>query len=306
MNNSYEHYKVFYYVARYQNISKAAKVLQSSQPNVTRTIKKLESTLNCELFIRTSSGVRLTKQGETLYKHVSEAYRQLSTGEAAIAAETNSAGQNISIGFSIGISNNIIELNIIPPIGMFNTDYPDTHLLIVNKPTPELISDVQEGVLDMAVITSSLVYSSEESKERIIFRFRDTIIAGNKYRDDFTEPVSFSYILDYPIIGFAKNTETYNLYDNVCAAKGYDYHVNIEVTNHDQALAFVQNNIGIGCIPEYMAAPAIKDGLVFEIKPTDRMPQRRVSILRNEFTGNKSAAILEDYIISYSKHEHMQ
>ena len=306
MNSSYEYYKVFYYVARYQNISKAAKVLQSSQPNVTRTIKKLESNLNCELFIRTNSGVLLTKQGETLYKHVSEAYRQLSIGEAEIASEVDNIKKSISIGFSIGISNNIIELNIIPAIGMFSTDYPDTHLLIVNKPTPDLISDVRKGILDMAVITSSIIHNSEESKERIIFRFRDTIIAGNKYKSAFTEPVSFSYILDYPIIGFAENTETYNLYDNICAAKGYDYHVNIEVTNHDQALAFVQNNIGLGCIPEYMAAPAIKEGSIFEVKTTDRMPQRRVSILRNEFTGNNSAAILEDYIINYSKHEHKQ
>ena len=300
MNYSYEYYRIFYYVARYLNLSKAAKVLSISQPNISRTIKKLESGLGCELFVRTNSGVLLTKQGETLYKHVREAHRELSVGEAEIIADMDSVKRNISIGFSIGISNNIIELNIIPPIGQFNRDYPETHLLIVNKPTPELISDVREGLLDMAIITSSIIQNPEALKERILLRFRDTVITGSKYRDAFRAPVSFSYILEFPIIGFARNTETYALYDHICAAKGYDYHVNIEVTNHDQALVFVQNNIGLGCIPEYMAEPAIKAGSVFMINTTDRLPQRRVSIFRNEQTGNIAAELLEDYIIKYS------
>ena len=40
---SYDYYRVFYYVARYGNVSKAAKLLLSNQPNLTRTIKKLEA-----------------------------------------------------------------------------------------------------------------------------------------------------------------------------------------------------------------------------------------------------------------------
>ena len=91
MNNSFEYYKVFYYVARYLNISKAAKVLSTGQPNVTRTIKKLESSLGCELFVRTNSGVILTKQGETLFQHIKEAFRQIDIGESKIEEETNTA-----------------------------------------------------------------------------------------------------------------------------------------------------------------------------------------------------------------------
>lgn len=35
MDISFEYYKIFYYVAKYENITKAAMVLKSSQPNVT-------------------------------------------------------------------------------------------------------------------------------------------------------------------------------------------------------------------------------------------------------------------------------
>ena len=43
MNISFEHYKIFYYVAKYKSISKAAQLLINNQPNLTRTIKNLEN-----------------------------------------------------------------------------------------------------------------------------------------------------------------------------------------------------------------------------------------------------------------------
>jgi DNA-binding transcriptional LysR family regulator len=299
MNNSFEYYKVFYYVARYLNISKAAKVLSTGQPNVTRTIKKLESSLGCELFVRTNSGVILTKQGETLFKHIKEAFRQIDIGESKIEEETNIAKRKISIGLSVAAPYKLINLFIIPAIGAYEQDYPQTHLQIVSKPTPELIADVTKGILDMAILTTSDYQPIVASQERIIMNFKDVIIAGNKFRDDFKEPVSMEYILRFPIIGFSRDTETFALYDHINASKGLDYHVDIEVPNYDQALAFVMNNIGLGCVPEELASSAIRGKDVFEIKTVDPLPERRLSVVKNEAFGNASAAILEDYIIKY-------
>ncbi|MDQ9824823.1 LysR family transcriptional regulator, partial [Acinetobacter sp. 163] len=41
-------------------------MLSISQPAVSQAVKHLESDLGCPLFVRTSKGVRLTKEGETL------------------------------------------------------------------------------------------------------------------------------------------------------------------------------------------------------------------------------------------------
>ena len=43
MNANFEYYKVFYYVSKYENLTKAASVLKTSQPAVTRTIHNLEN-----------------------------------------------------------------------------------------------------------------------------------------------------------------------------------------------------------------------------------------------------------------------
>ena len=55
MDTNFEHYKVFYYVAKYGNLTKAAAVLKTSQPAVTRTIHNLENILGCRLLDRKST-----------------------------------------------------------------------------------------------------------------------------------------------------------------------------------------------------------------------------------------------------------
>lgn len=54
---NYEYYKIFYYVGKYKSITKAAQMLYSSQPAVTRIIQKLENELECKLFVRSQAGM---------------------------------------------------------------------------------------------------------------------------------------------------------------------------------------------------------------------------------------------------------
>ena len=76
-----EYYKVFYYVAKYKNMTKAAAALMSNQPNVTRVMNLLEAQLGCRLIVRSNRGITLTAEGQQLYAHVSSAFEQIQMGE---------------------------------------------------------------------------------------------------------------------------------------------------------------------------------------------------------------------------------
>ena len=81
MNTNFEHYRIFYYVAKYGNLTKAATVLHTSQPSVTRTIHNLEKNLNCRLFERSKVGMKLTPEGEVFYEYIAAGCAQFFKGE---------------------------------------------------------------------------------------------------------------------------------------------------------------------------------------------------------------------------------
>ena len=85
MNITYDYYRIFYFVAKYQSFTKAASILLSNEPNISRSIRNLEHEFGVSLFIRSNRGVTLTPEGQKLYTRVAAAHHQLSSAEAELA-----------------------------------------------------------------------------------------------------------------------------------------------------------------------------------------------------------------------------
>ena len=68
MNVNLDYYKIFYYVAKYENFTRAAQALGNSQPNVTRAMNCLEQQINSTLFVRPNRGVQLVNCYGTTFR----------------------------------------------------------------------------------------------------------------------------------------------------------------------------------------------------------------------------------------------
>lgn len=120
MEITYDYYRIFYYVATYQSFSKAAKILMSNQPNITRFINNLENQLGCKLFVRSNRGVQLTQEGRKLYQHVSVAYQHLHMAEVELMNE-----QRMDQGYiTISASEIALHLLLLPVLEKFHKNYP--------------------------------------------------------------------------------------------------------------------------------------------------------------------------------------
>ena len=100
MGANYEYYRIFYYVAKYQSLTKAANILCSNQPNITRCMNKLEQELGCRLLLRSSQGVTLTPEGKRLYEHVAVACEHIRAAEKELSGSRSLETGSISIGAS--------------------------------------------------------------------------------------------------------------------------------------------------------------------------------------------------------------
>ena len=150
MNVNFEYYKIFYYVAKYENYTKAAHVLGSSQPNVTRAMNCLESETGCTLFIRTNRGVHLTPEGERLYVHVSAAMAQFQAAEDEMSANIGLEHGSISIG----ASETALNIYLLDKLKAFHMAYPGIRLKIYNHSTPQAVRAVRNGEIDFAIVTT--------------------------------------------------------------------------------------------------------------------------------------------------------
>ena len=81
MDINFELYKVFYYVGKTLSFSDASKILFISQSAVSQSVKVLEKKLNKSLFDRSTKKVKLTEEGEILFKHVESAVKLILKGQ---------------------------------------------------------------------------------------------------------------------------------------------------------------------------------------------------------------------------------
>ncbi len=127
----------FYFVAKYRNFTKAARVLGSNQPNITHTMNKLEDQLHCVLFIRSNRGVTLTP--EMLYIRISSAAVQIQDAEE----ELNASATFEHGAISISATETALNIYLSERLRDFHAQYPGIRLRISNHSTPQAIQAVK-------------------------------------------------------------------------------------------------------------------------------------------------------------------
>ncbi|WP_201331542.1 LysR family transcriptional regulator, partial [Lactobacillus nasalidis] len=198
---TFNYYKVFYFAAFFKSFSKAAEVLYSNQPNVARSINRLESELGCKLFVRSNRGVTLTPEGEALYRHVAAAYDALSAGEKELAEM-----QGLKTGsVAIGASETALSLFLLDRIEQFHHKYPGVHLKIRNSQTLHTYHALENGQVDFAVITAPLDASKEFRKEAI-YQFQEVLIGGRQFDRYAGQKLSIQDLAKLPLIGLTKTS----------------------------------------------------------------------------------------------------
>ena len=148
MKQNFSFYYVFYVVAKNKNISKAAKELYISQPAISKSIAKLEASLDTTLFYRTSKGVSLTYEGEILYEHISSAFESISLGEDTLREISD---QNLG-QIRIGVSTTLCKFILLPYLKTFIEAYPKVKLSIECQSTFQTLQLLEENKLDIGLV----------------------------------------------------------------------------------------------------------------------------------------------------------
>lgn len=285
MNISLEYYKVFYHVAKYGNITLAAKELFISQPAVSQIIKQLETTLGSKVFYRTSKGVMLTPEGKVLYSYISQAYDFIKLGEKKFIELLDLEGGEIRIG----ASDMTLHFYLLPYLEKFHKLYPKIKVKVTNGPTPVTIDFLHSGKIDFGIV-SSPINDSNNLTIKPVCKIEDIFIASDKYKIYKNEILEFSQLETLPIICLEENTSSRRYVDEFLKLMDVTLSPEFELSTSDLIVQFAARDLGIGCVVRNFAEKNLADGSLFELKFKTSIPPRNICVINSDRTPISPAA----------------
>ena len=294
MNINYETYKIFYYVATNESISKASQKLLISQPAVTWHLKNLEANLGVTLFTRTKKGVKLTDEGSIFFEYIKNGIKSFTNGENML---TNL--KNLDYGtIRIGSSTTVCEHVLMPYLEKFHEKYPNIDIQIVNTLTEDLLKELRNGNLDMLLLNMPME-ESKDLKIQKVLDVQDIFVGNKKYYDLCNNGLNLEDLNNYPLLFQKAPSNTRKYLDNYLKNNNVILHPKTEIVSYNLIMEFVKSGFGIGYATKEFIQNELDNKNLYEIKVTPKVPKRYIGIVTlNQSIPNYSSKKLIDMILN--------
>ncbi len=296
MDINYELYKVFYFVAKTLSFSEASKKLYISQSAVSQSIKALEKKLNQHLFIRSTKRVKLTPEGEVLFKHIEPAINLITRGENQILdASTLNGGQ-----LRIGASDTICRYFLVPFLKDFHEHFPNVHIKVTNQTSARCVDLLENEQVDLIVTNFPNPRIHSISHVRKLKEFHDVFIANRHFEHLKGKDLSLEELLGYPILMLDKNSMTSEFLHSLFQQKQLDLVPEIELSSNDLLIDLARIGLGIAFIPDFCLPENDPD--LFILRTNERLPSRHLVVGYNSKAPlSEAAKFFVEHLVSASQ-----
>lgn len=243
--NRLKQLRAFCQAARTGSISHAAEALFLSQPSVSLQIQALEREFDTTLFERRGPAIKLTPDGELLYKlavPLVEGIDKLHETFAAHKGKLESGELNIAAGEST-------ILYILPePIKQFAELYPNIRLKLHNVTGRDGMAMLRKDEVDFAV--GSMLEVPDEISYRPMVTFNPTLITPIDHPLAQKKEVSLEDISPYGLILPPRHLSTWRIVDLIFRQNNVSYQVALEAGGWEVIKKYVELGLGISIVTD--------------------------------------------------------
>jgi DNA-binding transcriptional LysR family regulator len=285
------HLIYFEAVARHEHVSRAAIELAVAQPAITKQLKDLERELaGGKLFERVGRRLRLTETGRVLLAHTRTVLAQVDTLRAEMRERGGLGGGRVGIGAPPSIGERLLP----DVLRRFHRDHPNVELHVVEGDTGMLLSQLDTGSIDMAVVTMPLVQRGLSvtrlfSEDLVIVLPLDHPLAARpSLAIADLEPERF---LIHSPAGFVREATM-----QACRQAGFIPQIVLDSGSIELVLRLVAANLGVAIIPPV----ALTGAEPLAVRPLNNPPIRRTMGLatRDGRALTPAAARMRDEVIA--------
>lgn len=289
MEQNLSQYRIFYAVAKAGNISRAAKELYISQPAISKSISKLEDSLNTVLFTRNSRGVQLTDEGQVLFEHTRDAFEELAKGEQELKRI-----REFNMGhIRIGVSNTLCRFIMVKYLKGFIEQYPHIKITIESQPTTQTLSMLEQQRIDIGLVVEQK--SSRNMNFIPVMDIEDIFVATPSYLENLRlrEGADTDVFQSGNLMLLDKNNITRHYIDDYMTCNEIIANNLLEVTTMDLLIEFARIGLGIGCVIKEFVKEDLDSGRLVQLKLDTPIHKRNVGFL---WQSSRTSKALDTFI----------
>lgn len=231
--------KYFQTVAKLGNVSKAAEKLYVTQPNLSKSIAKLEEELGVPLFDHRKGKIVLNEYGRVFLASVEVAFHELENGKQTILRMYERNQHILRLGccvddFLSDLLHDFTEKY--PDVGLrqFSCSYEDVSNRILDQTADIIITNGQPE-------NENICYLELGRQEYVLLMSTDHPLAGRSgvYLDELRDE---KFICDSSRMNLSKLR-------SLCSARGFDPKVAYEVESSSLVFRLLELNSGVSFMP---------------------------------------------------------
>lgn len=247
--------KIFQTIAREQNITQSSRLLYMTPQGISKVIKKLENELECSLFIRTSSGMKLTESGRRFLSYADAAVAEYTQTKAEILRIEQRQRMTVDLLSAYGI------LRLVTPecITAFRTDHPD--ITLHYREYPDLVVDRFFAENEGNVAFSIGHFDPSLYEITPLDSFPVKLLVHESHPLSERNSVTVLDLKNQPLYIESSQFHIHHLITNACRAAGFEPDIVFETSGFSLCHKMVQQNKGISVSIDFISDDMSKNGL---------------------------------------------
>jgi len=283
--------RVFHAVAEAGSFTHAGEVLNLSQSSVSRQISALERSLNTALFHRHARGLKLTEQGELLYRTAREVFAKLAMVETLVAESRDRPKGPLRITTTVAFG----SIWLTERIREFIETYPEISVTLIV--TDEEL-DLSMGQADVGIRMTPPRQADLVQRHLITMHHR--AYASPAYLKRYGTPRSLEDLDGHRLIAYDETFHppftNINWLIEAGTRSGHSRQPVLRVNNIYAMFRAAAGGLGIAPLPDYMAKLALD---LEPVLPTLEGPTFDVYfVYPEELRHSKRIAVFRDFLLA--------
>ncbi len=260
------HIEVFNAVMLTGSVSAAARLINVTQPAVSRILAHAELQLGFALFQRTKGRLVPTSEAQTLYPHIERLFHQLDEVQR-LAASLKSGQRDDALHMLTVLA---LSYEIIPrALKAFRAKHPEVRVTVEALHSPQIISALVLQEADVGFVFSAVAHPALE--QQALAQGRMMCIAPKGMLSSGLAKkgsVSLQEIAEQPIISLDVRDPVGTHLNHACREAGVGLQSVVTVQTYHAALALAHHGVGIALVDSCTAVSADRSKvLVLPLEP---------------------------------------